>query len=576
MRLTVLFQYALMAGSVLLSLPAAQAATIGHAALASLIASEETWQKTQDEKPDALPHVDPATFEKKGAHWHATLAALAKIDRNGLSPADRMNYDVLKYQATVVENAVKYRQYEMPVNSDTSFWGELAEDGQHFTKESQYRNALAKMRDLPRYFREQTDNMRSGLKRGFTSPHIGLVGRDTGILLITNARTPEDTSFYAPFRQFPSTIPAATQEELRKAAHDAIAQSVMPAYRDLLRFFDQDYVPGARTALGANTMPDGKAYYQAQIYEFTTTNRTPEDIHAFGLQEVARIRKEMADTIAASGFKGSFDGFLTFLRSDPQFYAKTPDELLKDAAWIAKEFDGVSSHFFGFLPRNRFAIRPVPADEAPFYTSARGGEDVYLVNTYNLKARALYAMPALTLHESAPGHSMQMSLVREDHSIPEFRKQYISAYGEGWALYCERLGAEMGMFHTPYETFGMLSYQAWRAARLVVDTGIHAQGWTRGQAQKYLHDNTALADHEIETEVDRYISWPGQALSYYLGEDEIWRLRHRAEKALGPKFNIKAFHDAILQTGSVPLSTMEDHIDDFIHNGGKGPHPDME
>lgn len=576
MRLTALFQYALMAGSVLLTMPVTHAATTGHTALASLIAGEEKWQKTQDDKPESLPHVDPATFGRKGAHWNSTLAALAKIDRNGLSPADRINYDVLKYQATVVENAVKYRQYEMPVNSDTSFWGELAEDGQHFTKESQYRDALAKMRDLPRYFREQADNMRSGLKRGFTPPHIGLVGRDTGILLIANAKAPEDTSFYAPFRQFPSTIPAATQEELRKAAHDAIAQSVVPAYRDLLRFFDQEYVPGARTALGATTMPDGDAYYQAQIYEFTTTSRTPADIHAFGLQEVARIRKEMADTIAVSGFKGSFDGFLTFLRSDPQFYAKTPDELLKDAAWIAKEFDGVSSRFFGFLPRNRFAIKPVPADEAPFYTSARGGEDVYLVNTYNLKARALYAMPALTLHESAPGHSMQLSLVREDRSIPEFRKQYISAYGEGWALYCERLGAEMGMFHTPYDTFGMLSYQAWRAARLVVDTGIHAQGWTREQAQKYLHDNTALADHEIETEVDRYISWPGQALSYYLGEDEIWRLRHRAEKELGPKFNIKAFHDAILQTGSVPLSTMEDHIDDFIRNGGKGPHPDME
>jgi uncharacterized protein (DUF885 family) len=252
---------------------------------------------------------------------------------------------------------------------------------------------------------------------------------------------------------------------------------------------------------------------------------------------------------------------------------------MHDAAWIAKEFDAVSSRFFGYEPRIRFGIVPVPPDIAPFYTAGRGGMTSYLLNTYDLPSRPLYSLAALTLHESAPGHSWQGAIAMEherDKKLPQFRRAYISAYGEGWALYCERLGSEMGIYHTPYETFGMLSYQAWRAARLVVDTGIHAQGWTRAQAQQYLHDNTALSDHEIETEVDRYISWPGQALSYYLGEMEIQKERRKAEAALGAKFNVRAFHDAVLETGSVPLPVLEEHMDAWIAGGGVGPYPEME
>jgi uncharacterized protein (DUF885 family) len=295
------------------------------------------------------------------------------------------------------------------------------------------------------------------------------------------------------------------------------------------------------------------------------------------LDEVAAIKAQMRDVMKEVGFVGDFAAFLTFLKTDKQFYTTTPDQLLKEAAFIAKKFDGKASQYFGHLPRSRFAIVPVPADIAPFYTAGRGGPGVYLLNTYDLPSRPLYSLPALTLHESAPGHAFQIPLAAENKSQPEFRRNvYTSAYGEGWALYCEKLGVEMGMYETPYDRFGMLSYQMWRAARLLIDTGIHAKGWTREQAQTYLQGNTALSDHEVETEVDRYIAWPGQALSYYLGERAILMNRARAEKALGAKFNIRAFHDAILALGSVPIPVIDQRVDQFIAEGGKGPYPDEE
>jgi uncharacterized protein (DUF885 family) len=282
----------------------------------------------------------------------------------------------------------------------------------------------------------------------------------------------------------------------------------------------------------------------------------------------------MLETMKATGFKGSFADFLQFLRTDPQFYAKTPDELLMRTAWVAKRVDAQLDHFFGRLPRRRFAIEPVPAAIAPYYTSGRGGPDTYLVNTYDLPSRPLYNMPALTLHESMPGHALQLALADEQRGQPAFRRDsYISAYGEGWALYSEFLGNEMGIYRTPYERFGYLTYQMWRAARLVVDTGIHHLGWTRQQAIDYLAGNTALSQREIVNEVDRYISWPGQALSYELGYLKILDLRHKAEQALGPKFDLRHFHDTVLSTGSVPLPVLAARIDRFIAEGG--PEPDF-
>jgi uncharacterized protein (DUF885 family) len=418
--------------------------------------------------------------------------------------------------------------------------------------------------------------MKAGLARGFTPPKVTLVGRDSSLTSVTEVRTPEDTVFYQPFKQMLATVPAAEQAQMRAEAVKLIREVVQPSYAKLLKFMREEYVPHAREALAAESLPDGKAYYQSKIVEFTTTSMSAEQIHQIGLSEMAKIRAEMHDVIKQTGFEGDLPAFLHFLRTDPRFYAKTPEELLMRAAWISKKFDGKVAQYFGYLPRRRFAITPVPEDQAPFYTSGRGGPGVYLVNTYNLPSRALYSLPALTLHESAPGHAFQMPVALEQKNRPKFRNAYISAFGEGWALYSERLGTEMGIYETPYETFGMLSYQAWRASRLVVDTGIHAKGWTRAQAQTYLHDNTALSDHEIETEVDRYISWPGQALSYYLGEMAIIEARKKAEAALGPKFDIRNFHDTVLQLGSVPLPVLQARIDTFIAEGGKSPYPHLD
>jgi uncharacterized protein (DUF885 family) len=344
-----------------------------------------------------------------------------------------------------------------------------------------------------------------------------------------------------------------------------IRQGVLPAYTKLLAFIRDVYIPQARNTLAAEAMPDGKAYYRARIQKFTTLDEDPDIIHALGLTEVAKIHEQMLRAMADSGFTGSFPEFLHYLRTDPKFYPKTGEQLLMRAAWIAKQIDGKIGRYIGLLPRNRFGIEPVPPDLAPFYTAGRGGPDTYLVNTFDLPSRPLYALTALTLHESSPGHSLQMSLAAEHEGMPDFRRySYISAYGEGWALYSEYLGNEMGLYRDPYDLFGYLSYQMWRACRLVVDTGIHHLGWTRRQAQDYLLSNTALSEHEVETEVDRYIAWPGQALAYKIGQLKIHDLRAKATTELGTRFDVREFHDAVLEEGAVPLDVLERHIDEWI------------
>jgi uncharacterized protein (DUF885 family) len=556
------------------------------AAFRKIAETEYHWRKLQ-EGPDedsgsaaaaSLPDVGPRAQAERLARWEQVERQLQRIRPADLSPAERTNYLVYKTQIDALLAARRYHEYEKPLNSDTSFWGEIAALARgDFRDERAYRNYIAELKQVPRYFDQQVANMRAGLKRGFTPPRVTLQGRDTGVAEIADASDPEKTVFFEPFKTFPVGMPAAMQAQLRAEAAAAIRNAVIPAHAKLLTFLRQEYIPGARTSIAAYDLPDGKAYYRSKIREFVTLDLPPEQIHEIGLAEVARIRARMLDVMKQVGFKGDLPAFLNFLRTDPQFYAKTPQGLLNRAAWIAKTFDGKASQWFGRVPRSRFAIKPVPPEVAPFYTGGRGGPGIYLVNTYNLPSRPLYSLPALTLHESAPGHAFQMPLAAENKALPDYRREtYISAYGEGWALYCEALGEEMGMYQTPYETFGMLSYQMWRAARLVVDTGIHSQGWTREQAQKYLHDNTALADHEIETEVDRYIAWPGQALSYYMGELEIQKARRKAERALGPKFNIRAFHDAVLELGSVPLPVLDARVDRLIAAGGKGPYPDDE
>ena len=538
--------------------------------------ADEDAKPASREEADAharLPRVDARTQAARLAYWQDVLRQLDGIAPAALSPGEQLNYAVYRAQITALADAQRFREYEQPVNADSAFWSDVTYAARRpFTTADDYRRYLAQLADLPRYFGEEVANMRAGLARGFTPPQVTLVGRDAPLVAVSGAK-PEDTVWYTPFKAMPATIPVDEQARLRDAGVRAIRESVQPAYAAALSFWRSDYYPHARTTLAAERLPDGKAYYQSKIVEFTTTHLTPAEIHALGLAEMARIRAEMQQTMRQAGFAGDLPAFLHFLRTDPQFYARTPDELLKDAAWVAKKFDGKAGQYFGYLPRERFAIVPVPPDQAPYYTSGRGGPGIYLVNTYDLPSRALYSLPALTLHESAPGHAFQMPVAMEQQGVPPFRRAYISAYGEGWALYCERLGSEMGIYETPYETFGMLSYQAWRAARLVVDTGVHSMGWTREQAQAYLRENTALSTHEVETEVDRYISWPGQALSYYLGEMAIMNARHKAEAALGARFDIRNFHDTVLQMGAVPLPVLEARIDRFIAEGGPSPYP---
>ncbi|MGA9423034.1 MAG: DUF885 family protein [Rhodanobacteraceae bacterium] len=543
--------------------------------------SEWAWREAEfpglDEEPDAnvpddrLPHVDAAAQGARLRRWNEVLRSLDAIAPDRLSPANRINYAVYRPQIENLAAEVRFKNYQMPFNSDSSFWSDLGFMAQRKLRNArQYRDYIAKLNDIPRYFAEETANMRAGLARGFSVPRAVLAGRDVSIATIADVSKPEDSTFYAPFRNMPATIAAGEQTQLRTDAIAAIRSSVIPAYAKLLVFFRDTYVPHTRTTLAAEALPDGKAFYRQQIREYTTLDLDPDAIHAIGLKEVARIHAQMLVTIKQTGFNGNFAAFLHFLRTDPKFYAKTPEELLMRASWIAKQVDGKLSQFFGLLPRGRFGIKPVPADIAPFWTSGRGGADTYWVNTYDLKSRPLYNLPALTLHESAPGHSLQLSLAKEQTATPEFRrKSYIPAYGEGWALYSEDLGEEMGIYTTPYEEFGRLTYAMWRACRLVVDTGIHHLGWTRERAIAYLADNTALSTHEIGTEVDRYISWPGQALSYKLGEMKILELRRKAESTLGSKFDLRAFHDAVLGTGSVPLPVLERTIDAWIANGGK-------
>ena len=575
-----------LAGAVLLAsaapVPPQQGA---EARFAALTAREWAWRELQEAGGEDntrvrahLPDISPAAQAARLAYLEQVRRELDAIDPAALPQRRQVDYAVYRFQIDTLIARLRFREYEKPLNADSSFWTDLGYVARGtFRTEADYRNWITQMRELPRYFGQQAANLRAGMARGFTPPRVTLAGRDATITSVIDAKTPEDSYFYLPFRNMPADMPRARQAELRAEAVKAIAEAVIPAHRTLLAFLRDEYVPHARTSLAAEALPDGPAYYRSLIREYATVELTPDQIHTLGLSEVARLRSEMIAVMRETGFTRDLPAFLARLKSDPRFYATSEGQLLREAAWITKQVDGVLPRFFGRLPRRRFTVVPVPADLAPTYTSARGGPGAYLVNTYDLASRPLFALRALTLHEAAPGHAMQMPLALENGDQPPYRRHfYFNAYGEGWALYCEWLGQEMGIYETPYDRFGMLSYQMWRAARLVVDTGIHAKGWTRERAQAFFADNTALTPHEIETEVDRYISWPGQALSYYLGQMTIRQARARAEKALGARFNIRAFHDLVLSLGAVPLPVLDQEVDRFIAGGGIGPWPDEE
>jgi uncharacterized protein (DUF885 family) len=509
-----------------------------------------------------LPCVTPACQAERQRQWQGVLDQIAAIPDAELSPAERLNKAVLAGSLRAEVVGIKWRSYEMPINSDVNVWNYLPAQVP-FRSVQEYRNYISRMRDIPRWFDENMANMRSGMKRGFTPPAVTMKGRDA--TLANQIKPVKDSPFYAPFTLMPASIPAFEQDQLRAEAREVIETIVNPAQTRMLAFLRTEYLPGARASTAARDLPDGVAWYRDQVKEFTTTDLTPDAIHQIGLKEVARIDADLRAAMVQSGFKGEYKDFLIFLRTDPRFYARTPDELLGFSSYVIKRMDGKLKDIFTTLPRHRFTLRPVADAIAPTYTSGRGGLDACYMNTYDLKSRPLFMLTALTLHECVPGHSHQGAMALEAPAAPPFRRQtYFSGYGEGWGLYTEYLGRELGMYRNPYEEFGRASFENWRASRLVIDTGLHLMGWSRDQAIAYLEEHTALARHDIEIEVDRYISWPGQALAYKLGEMSIRKLRSEAETSLGTGFDLRRFHDTLLGLGSVPLPVMEAEMRDWI------------
>jgi uncharacterized protein (DUF885 family) len=524
---------------------------------------------------DRLPDDSAAAQETNLKADQAFLQRLREIDREALDTENRINYDLFEF---VVGHRValgKYRPYRIPILSDAGFHMRVQRlhEAMPFRTVGDYENYIARLRAIGPNFEQNMANMRSGLAEGFTQPQEileGIVPSITGSIV----DDPERSPFFEPFASFPASVTAADQQRLAAEGRRAIQDVVVPAYQSFLTFFESEYIPGARTTLGISEVPQGKAYYEDLTRFFTTLeDATPDNIHELGLQEVARIRAQMEAVIESVNFDGDLQAFIEYLRTDSQFYVDEPEQLLKEAAYIAKRIDGVMPGYFRTLPRMPYGVRKVPDDIAPNYTTGRywsatvGGRlgGFYMVNTYALDKRPLYTLAALTLHEGVPGHHHQNSLRQEIGDMPMFRRSfYPHAFGEGWGLYAEKLGVEMGIYLTPYDEFGRLSYEMWRAVRLVVDTGMHYKGWTRKQAQDFLADNSALSLHNVRTEIDRYASWPGQALAYKMGELKILELRARAEQALGDKFDIRDFHDAVLLTGGVPLSMLDAAIDEFI------------
>ncbi|HEY9030733.1 MAG TPA: DUF885 domain-containing protein [Kangiella sp.] len=523
-----------------------------------------------------LRDVSPEAYQARKEELLKLIKELKAIHRDDLAAEDQISYDMMLSQLEQQVSEIDFKTYEMPLNSEWGFHVGMAGLAQRvsFRTYEDYENYLTLLTQIPSHFQQNISNMKAGMERGFTVPKAVLDGYSDGIQAYIKDNATE-TAWFEPFNNFPKHFTEQQKQELIKQATTIIGQVVVPEYQNYLKFFEEEYYPNAKETIAAYDFPDGKAYYQNQVKLYTTLDMTPDEIHKIGLSEVKRIRAEMEQVIEDSGFEGTFPEFLEFLRTDPQFYAETPEELIKEASYIAKKMDHKLPQFFGKLPRQPYGVVPVPEAIAPKYTtgrysgapldSTRAGE--YWVNTYALDKRPLYNLEALTLHEAVPGHHLQTALAKELEHLPTFRQNtYISAFGEGWGLYSEKLGLEAGFYQDPYSNFGRLTYEMWRAIRLVVDTGMHTKGWTREQAVKMMEENTALSTHNVRTEIDRYISWPAQALSYKLGELKILELRAKAEEALGADFDIRRFHDAVLANGSIPLSVLEAQIEQFIKN----------
>jgi uncharacterized protein (DUF885 family) len=526
---------------------------------------------------DQLEDMSPKGLAAQDKQYKVFLRELDNIDVSGLSRPQQITHLMQRRSLQEHIDQYQFHAHFMPLTSESGFHSGLAflPKSARFQTLQDYQNYLARLRQFPRYFEQQIYWMKQGMESGLVQPKVVLQGFDESVSSYIS-KDPKASIFYRPFNDLVSLdLNQEQQQDLLTQAEQVISQYVMPSYQGFYDFLVVDYIPHSKTDIAAKSWPNGEDYYQNRIEYYTTTKMTAVDIHELGLQEVARIRAEMQQVVEQLKFDGTINEFIRFLRSDPRFYAKTADELLKQAAYLAKQIDAKLPQLFYTLPRTPYGVAPVPDNIAPKYTTGRyisptrdDQPGYYWVNTFALDKRPLYALTALTLHEAVPGHHLQISLAQEMQNLPPLRRYaYISAFGEGWGLYSEFLGKEVAMYATPYDEFGRLSYEMWRACRLVVDTGMHMQGWSRQQAIDYMLENTALSEHNVTTEVDRYISWPAQALSYKIGELIIKKVRQQAEQALGDKFDLRAFHDAVLAHGSVPLSVLEENIQLFISQG---------
>jgi uncharacterized protein (DUF885 family) len=531
-------------------------------------------QLLEQNKGVSLTDMSEAAVTARAEAQRGWLQQLEAVDVNQLSHENKINHRMLSYRLQNSVDSFDFNAHYMPLNAEGGFHSHLSfmVRNTSFASYQDYADYLTRLNSIPTYMAQQTEWLKKGLAEGYTHPQAAMKGFEDSIGAFI-VQQPSESVFYAPFLAAkPVFVTNEQWQQLQQQAREIIDMTVVPAYQTYFNFMVMDYLPHNRTSIGASELPNGRDFYQNRIKHYTTLSLSPEEIHEMGLAEVKRIRNEMDTVILKTGFRGSFDEFTDFLRNDPQFYPKTADQLLQYAAFISKRMDGELPKFFKNLPRQPYGIAPVPAEIAPKYTTGRYAgtarddrASFYWVNTYALERRPLYQMEALTLHEAVPGHHLQGALAREMEDLPAYRRHtYISAFGEGWGLYAEWLGKEAGFYQDPYSDFGRLSYEMWRAARLVVDTGMHAFGWSREQAMDFMAANTALSLHNVRTEIDRYITWPGQALSYKLGEMLIRTLREEAEHALGANFDIREFHHAVLRNGSIPLDVLEQEVRSWI------------
>ncbi len=557
--------------------------TSNASALNQLFADE--WERGLVESPEnASANGDPrfndrwsdnsvAAIAKREAEDRAALAKLHAIDRTALAPADQLNYDTFEWELLRSVERQKFHEYLQPVGHQG---GVQTADGLAevlpFASTKDYRDWLKRMDSVPTLVEQSLALMREGVRTGYMPPKV-LMQRVPAQIAAQIVDDPTKSPFYRPFLKFDGGVPAADRPALQADAQRIIRDKIVPAYRKLATYFNNEYLPKARNSIAAADLPNGKAYYDFLARYYTTTDLTAAQIHAIGLKEVARIRGEMEAVMDQTGFKGSMAEFFTYLRSDPRFFEKTPDALLEHYRALAKRIDPELVKVFKIIPRQPYGVRPIPDNIAPDTTTAyyqQGASDgsrpgYYYVNLYKPEVRPTWEMMPLTLHEAVPGHHFQFARALELPDAPMFRKTaYFVAYGEGWGLYAEQLGYDMGLYDDPYDHFGQLTYEMWRAVRLVVDTGMHSMGWSRAQAIAYFKANAAKTDQDIDNEIDRYIGTPGQALAYKIGQMKISGLRAKAKRELGPKFDLREYDDAVLETGSVPLDALEKHIDAWI------------